>query len=106
MDASGVVEKELGGVTVLFGGLAAPLLYVSSTQINAVVPYGVDGQESAEMEVRSNGAAVMTERVLLKGAAPAIFLPIFNQDYSPNSSANPAEAGSVVVLFGTGEGET
>ena len=48
-------------------------------------------------------------------AAPALFSAnssgkgngaILNQDNTPNSPANPAEKGSVVVLFGTGEGQT
>ena len=31
---------------------------------------------------------------------------ILNQDTTPNSAANPAVAGSVIVMFGTGEGLT
>src|SRR5258706_894203 len=53
--------------------------------------------------------------VAVATAAPALFSAdssgkgngaILNQDSTPNSPANPAEKGSVVVLFGTGEGQT
>ena len=48
-------------------------------------------------------------------AAPAIFTlnqsgagpgAVLNQDYSVNSSSTPAPAGSVVMIFATGEGQT
>jgi uncharacterized protein (TIGR03437 family) len=38
-------------------------------------------------------------------AAPGIFI-VLNKDYSANSAARPAVAGSVLVLYGTGEGQT
>jgi uncharacterized protein (TIGR03437 family) len=34
------LPTQLGGVQVLFDGVAAPLLYASSNQINAIVPFG------------------------------------------------------------------
>jgi len=37
------------------------------------------------------------------GAGPGA---IANADYSPNSETNPAERGSVVILYMTGEGQT
>ena len=37
------IATTLGGVTVHFGATAAPLIYVSSAQITAMVPYGVTG---------------------------------------------------------------
>ncbi|MEO8592472.1 MAG: SBBP repeat-containing protein [Candidatus Solibacter sp.] len=39
--AGGVFPKTLAGTQVLFDGVAAPLLYAGSNQINAIVPYGV-----------------------------------------------------------------
>ncbi len=47
---AGVVNTQtfgtsLGGVQVMFGNTAAPLLYVSAGQINAVVPYATGGSE-------------------------------------------------------------
>ncbi|HFB98593.1 MAG TPA: hypothetical protein ENJ62_05590, partial [Bryobacterales bacterium] len=101
----GRVGTELAGVTVRFGGLAAPLLYVSTAQINAIVPYAVTGPKT-EVEVFYRGASVFRRTVSVVEAAPGVFQPVLNQDYSPNSPTNPAERGSIAVVFGTGEGAT
>ena len=43
LDSTGKVATTIGGVTVTFNGYLAPLIYVSATQINAIVPYEVAG---------------------------------------------------------------
>ena len=106
-DAAGLAPKKLGGVEVSIGGLAAPLLYVSATQINAVVPYGLSG-ESAAVEVSFNGSTTPPFPVALVAAAPQIFrnadgtAAAINQDGTPNSASHPAPAGSIVSLWVTG----
>ena len=47
----------MGGVQVIFqpSGVAAPLTYVSSTQINALVPYEVLGSTSGQVQVKYLG---------------------------------------------------
>jgi trimeric autotransporter adhesin len=37
--STGKMVSQLAGTTVLFNGVAAPLLYTSATQVNAIVPY-------------------------------------------------------------------
>ena len=106
LNGDGRVTKELGGVVVLFDGQPAPLLYVSSTQINAVVPYGMSDLERLRTEIRLNGVVVMTETLAVAEAAPAIFGPPLEPDYTPITSADPVRSGSVVVLFLTGLGQT
>ncbi|MCW5979316.1 MAG: hypothetical protein KIT09_14670 [Bryobacteraceae bacterium] len=105
-DAAGLFGSELGGVRVLFDGDAAPLLYVSAGQINAVAPYALAGREVSNMDVRVRDMVVAGARVAIAGGSPAIFEPVLNEDYSPNAEANPAARGSVIILFGTGFGET
>jgi uncharacterized protein (TIGR03437 family) len=39
-------------------------------------------------------------------AAPALYGSVSNQDGTLNSASNPAPRGSVIVLYGTGEGVT
>jgi uncharacterized protein (TIGR03437 family) len=39
-------------------------------------------------------------------AAPALFPVVTNQDGTPNSETEPAPRGSVITLYGTGEGLT
>jgi uncharacterized protein (TIGR03437 family) len=104
-----------GDTTVLFDGIPAPLIYASGGQTTVIVPYSVAGQTSAQMVVVYHGQASAPATVPVAAAAPALFSAnssgkgngaIFNQDSSVNSPSNPAAKGSIVVLFGTGEGQT
>jgi uncharacterized protein (TIGR03437 family) len=47
------LPMQLGGASVTFNGIAAPLLYVSSGQINAQVPSGLQGSSSANVVVQT-----------------------------------------------------
>ena len=105
---------ELAGVQVFFGGQAAPLLYVQSEQINAMVPWEAGSglpNPGTTVQVKYNGASV-SGSVLLNQAAPGIFLAndttqlaaITNADGTANSPTNPAKVGSVVTFYGTGGG--
>jgi uncharacterized protein (TIGR03437 family) len=106
----------LGGTQVLFDGTPAPLLYTSSGQIGAVVPYGVNGKLGTQVQVRT--AAGTTDPVALPvvQTSPSVFSvdytgsgqgAILNQDgVTVNSFKNPAAKGSVVSIFSTGEGQT
>jgi len=115
LTADGRVDTLLAGVRVLFDGVPAPLLYVSAKQISAVVPYGVplNGRTVAQVDyqgLRSNPLVLWVAPALVgifsqdgSGRGPGAIL---NQDGSVNSPSNPAERGSIVVLYGTGEGRT
>ena len=99
------LTKTLGGVRVLFDGLPSPLVYVVSRQVSAVVPYAVAARASTEVQIDFQGR--MTNRVTapVAPAVPGIFPgAVLNQDYSVNSPANPAPAGSIVILYATGDG--
>jgi uncharacterized protein (TIGR03437 family) len=115
IDAAGKVASALGGVTVTFDGHAAPLIYVSATQISAIVPYAVAGLASTQLQIQYLGTASSSMTVPVTDAVPALFTAdssgtgaaaILNQDNSVNTSGNPAAKGSIVVIFGTGEGQT
>ena len=106
--------KTVGGTQVTFSGTVAPLLFASSTQINAVVPFGVTGP-TTEVQVLQEGNTVASTTVAVQPSSPALFAfnasgggqgAILNHDLSVNSRTNPAAPGSVVVLFGTGGGLT
>jgi uncharacterized protein (TIGR03437 family) len=105
---------ELAGVQVLFGSTQAPLLYVQSEQINAVVPWeaGMNSFNPAiSIQVKYNGATA-SGAVNLNQAVPGIFLAnyttqlaaVTNADGTSNSLANPARLGTVVTFYGTGGG--
>lgn len=111
---SGVVANRLADARVLFDGAPAPLLYVRGDQINAVVPYGVAGQASTQLQAEYLGALSKALTVPIAAASPGIFTmdasgagqgAILNQDASVNSAANPATPGSIVVIYATGEGQ-
>lgn len=98
---------------VTFDGYLAPLLYASAGQINAVVPYEIAGQNSTQMIVSHDFVAGAAVTVPLQTASPAIFTitengsgqgAILNQDNTLNGALNPAAAGSVIQIFGTGAG--
>src|ERR1700733_6809222 len=47
------LATQLGGASVTFNGIAAPLLYVSPGQINAQVPSGLQGSAGANVVVQT-----------------------------------------------------
>ncbi|MGE5194530.1 MAG: hypothetical protein ACM3U2_18725, partial [Deltaproteobacteria bacterium] len=111
--SGGVAPVELGGVRVLMSGHEAPLFYAATGQINAQVPYSMAGRDAAEIQVVADGMPRARAVVQIAASAPGIFTSgsdgqaaALNEDGSLNSRGNPAERGSIVVLFATGEGAT
>jgi uncharacterized protein (TIGR03437 family) len=105
LDSTGKVATQIGGTQVLFDGLAAPLIYVGATQINAVVPYEVAGETSTQLQLKIQGKPTNAVILPVAAASPGIFA-ITNQDGSANTSSNPVTAGGILVIYGTGEGLT
>lgn len=104
--ANGSVATALSGVEVDFDGVPAPLLYVQASQVNAQVPYTVAGSSVTQIAVRYQAQVVGSALQTVAQAAPGLFPVAINQDGSINSALSPAPAGSVVSVFGTGEGLT
>src|SRR6202022_3518186 len=91
-----------------------PLLFVTALQINAIVPYEIAGQPTANVVVQFGGSTSATLQASVVDTRPAIFSlaqggsgqgAILNQDYSVNGANKPAAKGSVIQIFGTGEGQ-
>jgi uncharacterized protein (TIGR03437 family) len=115
LDSNGNVTTTLGGVQVLFNGIAAPLTYVSSTQVNAVVPYGIAGLFAPYAQVKYLGQSSNAFNLTTSSTAPAIFSQngsgtgpgaILNQNGTVNGATSPAAKGSTVAVYMTGEGQT
>jgi len=115
LDASGKVATQVAGTRVLFDGIAAPIVYTSAGQISAIVPYSVAGKAHTVIQVEYQGRG--SNRVARPVALfkPAMFTSnssgkgqaaILNQNGSVNGASNPADKGSIVVLYATGEGQT
>lgn len=108
---TGALPSSLGGVSVTFDGVPAPLIFVSNTQVNLQVPYEVAGRPSAVVVVQNQGSASDPVNVPVLEAQPGLFMQAgtsqavaLNQDGSVNSSLMPAPKGSVITLFATGPG--
>ncbi len=114
-DSNGVYESQLAGTTVSFNGLNAPILYTSATQIDAIVPYAMANATMANISVNYQGQSLVSTNVPIVPDYPGIFTltgtgtgqaAALNQDYSVNSITNPAQQGSTVMIYLTGEGTT
>ena len=103
----------LGRTKVLFDGNPGAIVAMTPTQINVFVPYWVAPGKSTAVIVQTDTAVSSPVLVPVAAAAPGLATAdqsgsgqgaILNQDSSLNSTANPAARGSVISLFGTGEG--
>lgn len=116
------LPTHLGDTSVSIGGIAAPLFYVSPTQINAQVPSSLAGALPAAdsyatedvIVTTSFGASAAVGTTLFveapgvftadgSGCGPAAALNVApDGSLSPNTPSNSAAPGDFVVLFGTG----
>jgi uncharacterized protein (TIGR03437 family) len=116
LTAEGTVATIAGGTRALFDGIAAgPILYASSQQVNAVVPYSIAGRVSTRVQIEYRGVLSNPLEVRIVDAQPGIFTlsssgtglgAILNQDNTLNGTGNAAPRGSVIAVYATGEGQT
>jgi uncharacterized protein (TIGR03437 family) len=101
----GVIANSVAGVQVTFDEVAAPLLYVSSTEIGCIVPFAIASHSTTTLQVTYKGVASNAVPIPLQATSPEV-LGVYNSDFSPNSASNPAQASSIVTLYLTGAGQT
>jgi uncharacterized protein (TIGR03437 family) len=113
--ASGLFQTRVANTQILFDGVPAPVIYVSGKQDAVVVPYSVTGKAQTIVTAVYNGLTSPGFPIPVTSAVPGLFSgdssgsgqgAILNQDASYNSAQLPAARGSIVVLYGTGEGQT
>lgn len=103
---TGLTSEDIAQTQVLFNSISAPILSISSTEVLVRVPVALEGVQSVSIAI--NQLATITASVV--EAAPALFAnssgqaSAVNADGTLNSASNPAARGSIVTLFGTGEG--
>lgn len=104
------LPKLLAGVEVRIGGQSAPLYFVSPTQINCQIPVSVRIRDAPyDVRVVHTNEASPVASVLIRSAAPGLFPVVTHQDFTlvgREDGAAPATAGELIVLFGSGFGET
>lgn len=115
LDGNGRVATTLADTRVFFDGTPAPLFYVSATQVSAFVPYSVQSRTTTAVSVDYKGARTAAVTVPVTATQPGVLYNfsiggghalLWNEDGTLNSPTNPAARGSVVFIWGTGEGET
>jgi uncharacterized protein (TIGR03437 family) len=111
--AAGSLPTQLAAIRVYVDNVPVPLLYASPTQINFLVPTEqIPGDVSVTVVRQGEHGPSVT--ITLVGAAPALFVMAggsaiaqdWNAGYTLLTTATPAHAGDVVVLYSTGLGHT
>ncbi len=114
LGSNGLVPTSVAGTSVYFGSLSAPVLYTSSNQVAAIVPFGVSGAQVPVL-VSYNGQFSSALSAAIATAVPAIFTlngsgagqaAAINQDGSVNGASKPAKSGAYISLWITGAGQT
>jgi uncharacterized protein (TIGR03437 family) len=112
---NGQFGTRVGGTSVSFNGITAPILYASATQVAAIVPYAITGT-TAQVVVTYQGEDSAPFTVPVAVAAPGVFTSnqlgsgqaaaINAADGRFNSAVNPVKIGGSISLYATGEGQT
>lgn len=102
----------VGNVQVMVNNVAAPIYYVSPTQVSVIVPYGVTGS-IAQFQVSNNGTLSNAVTMAIGTTAPGVFTvppgglsygAILHADYSLVTKQSPAQIGETVQVYLTGLG--
>jgi uncharacterized protein (TIGR03437 family) len=118
-DMFGTYSGALANCEASFDGVAAPLIYLGGTQINAIVPLEVAGKSSVRVAVKYHSQQSEEFVVAVDDTAPGIFTASQdgngqgailqtalgnNFEYSVNSEANPVDKGAAIIVYATGAG--
>jgi len=105
------LPTQFPGMSVTLNGRTLPLLYVSSTQINAQLPFDMKGAATLRVTTPNGWSEIP---ISIADVAPAIFVVSADQGQIPAvihangtlvSPSAPAKAGEVVLIFLTGMGQ-
>ena len=115
LGTNGLFPTQIAGTSVTFNGTPAPLIYTSAGVVAAIAPYEISKASTATISLTYLGKTYIAASVPVVATAPSMFTAnasgsgqaaALNQNLSVNSAANPAKAGSIIVLYATGEGLT
>jgi uncharacterized protein (TIGR03437 family) len=112
---TGLTAADAPNLQVLFQpdsspSIPAQILSVDSNRIELRVPTPISGANSAAIQILNNTVLLAQVTAAVADAVPGIFADAsgqaiaLNEDGTLNSAANPAARGSILVLYGTGEG--
>jgi uncharacterized protein (TIGR03437 family) len=108
--ASTPLPTVLNHLTVFIDGIAAPLYYISPTQINVQIPWEVATDPNATIDI-SNGVWNAVGNANVQSSSPGIFevdsqhdAAILHLNFKLVSAADPAVPGEPIIVFATGLG--
>jgi uncharacterized protein (TIGR03437 family) len=107
-----------GETRVLIDGVAAPMIFALGgpfSQLSFFAPYSLAGKTAANVRVEYQGVLSNSITLPVIDVAPGLFTlnsqgfgqgAVLNQDLSVNGPNNPARLGQVIVLYGSGYGQS
>ncbi len=110
---AGKVTSSTGGTRVLFDNVAGTMIYALGSQTSVIAPYSIAGRASTNVVVEFEGRRSAAVAVPVVASLPGLFSAnasgagqgaIVNENFSINSSGNPADKNSIITVFGTGSG--
>jgi uncharacterized protein (TIGR03437 family) len=102
-----------GPVAATLNGEAVTVLYSGSGQINIVIPGDVIPGAAVTLQISRGAEVLLAAPFTVAAVDPALFTlnaqsagqgAVLNLDYSVNGPAQPAKAGSYLLVYGTGFG--
>ena len=109
------LPTSLNGASVTVGGIAVPLFYSSTGQINAQIPFEQPVNSRPQLVLSTSNAFAVPEAITIADARPGIFTvnssgsgqgAVTNPQGIIVDSNAPATAGDVVILYCSGLGAT
>ena len=112
---TGLSAAELRTVQILFhtdsaGAVRAQSGSISAGTVEILAPLQIGGAGGVQVQISNENTQIAQIAAVMVPAAPGIFSGAggqaiaVNQDGTLNSETNPAARGSVLVLYGTGQG--
>jgi uncharacterized protein (TIGR03437 family) len=110
---NGALPTTVSNTSVLFDGVAAPVLYSQTGQVSVIAPFGLSDRPATRVVVEYLGGQSPPVLMPVVASKPGLFTvdssgqgpgAILNQNGSVNTSSNRAGRESVVVLYLTGGG--
>ncbi|MEP7365613.1 MAG: CHRD domain-containing protein [Acidobacteriota bacterium] len=106
------LPKTLNGVSIKVGGVDAPLLFISPSQVNFQVPAEATAG-AIPVTITNSGGTGSGLTMQVAANDPGIFvyngnngIVVKNADFSLINATNPATANDVLVVYLTGAGQT
>jgi uncharacterized protein (TIGR03437 family) len=107
----------LNGTQALLGEIPLPVLYVSATQVNALIPYSLSANANHQLRIQRNGTSSDLLDVTVADVLPAIYttnqsgsgqgaIQIANTGFlaAPGPGSRPVQRGEFLQIYASGLG--